>query len=116
LAGISSTAGQDRLSTITIQPLPLIAKWPHQSEAPVGQSHPQGANSGSNGKLELMPTQNGCIACIYLCIACIYLFFFKLKMAATSPPEFLSSHVYQASPFRPALADRLTQSTASQAV
>jgi hypothetical protein len=79
------------LITITI----TITKWPHQSEAPVGAAPP------TRSQLRLQrQTQTHA----------------KLNMAATSPPLSLASHVYQASPFRPALADRLTQPTASQAV
>jgi hypothetical protein len=72
-----------------------MTKWPHQSEAPVGAAPP------TKSQLKLQ-RQTGTHA--------------KLKMAPTSPPLSLASHVYQASPFRPALADGLPQPTASQAV
>jgi hypothetical protein len=47
-----------------------------------GQRHPQGANSGSNGKLELMPNS---------------------KELPPAHPNPLLANVYQASPFRPAM-------------
>jgi hypothetical protein len=72
-----------------------ITKWLHQSEALVGQLHPQGANTGSNGKLKLMP-----------------------KTISLPPAHLILG---QAVYIRPAhfdlpCADRLTQPTASQAV
>jgi hypothetical protein len=52
-----------------------------------GQRHPQGAKLGSNRKLELMPNS---------------------KRLPPAHPKPLLANVYQASLFRPAIADRLT--------